>query len=395
MVKDHTNKRFYRTSRLMAAACAMTAGAMAMVPAQSATAEPINFLLLGDSITTNVGSTNPYSYYLQDLLVADGFVQGVDYDFLGGQSPSGADTFLSDGVTPFDSDLWGRGGYKAAEGPDTLLIRPPGVSIEFDLQNSPFSQDGGVTTDGVFTTQTGLTRTTATADVILLHVGTNHLWSDDPNNNLGSPSTFTQEALDQLNNLFSEVRVQWDAGNVSADAKILVAKVIPKGSRGSANTAVNDDVLRNTAVYNANIQAVIDALPEATADDIAFKALFTDVVDMFQIDATQELADSLGVATTDLNIDSDQWVDWVEVFDGGTNLQFDESNPLFPNIGGDPVVSNTNILGTDQVHPNDLGYELMANVWYQALLAEGVVPEPSSLALLGLGGLAMLRRRRA
>jgi lysophospholipase L1-like esterase len=43
----------------------------------------------------------------------------------------------------------------------------------------------------------------------------------------------------------------------------------------------------------------------------------------------------------------------------------------------------------DYLHPNDAGYAKMAEVWYSA-----VVPEPATIALLGLGGVALLRKRR-
>lgn len=400
-----TNGRFYRTSCLLAAA------GLAAAVSGAAAAAPTNILTLGDSISDGNSATNGYQYYLQDLFVQAGLKHGVHYDFIGGQIIDDFDTpstVLSDGTTPFDADGWGRDGYLAASSPDGVIglgIRQAHQSLAYDLHNNTID----VTTDengdptfvanrGVFTNDTGSGRAAAVADVILLQIGTNAIWSDDPDDDLNNPSPLTEDALDQFGTLLTELRAQWDAGNIASDAKILVAQIMPKGSRGSGNLAVNDDTVRNSAVYNANLQAVIDALPDSDADDIAFKNLFVNqLVDMFQIEATQGLADSLGVPITDINIDGDQWVDWIEVFDGSTNIDFDESSPIFSNVGGDPVEENPNILtgGNDLTHPTDLGYNILAHQWYNALLAEGIVPEPGSMALLGLGGLALLRRRRA
>jgi lysophospholipase L1-like esterase len=59
---------------------------------------------------------------------------------------------------------------------------------------------------------------------------------------------------------------------------------------------------------------------------------------------------------------------------------------------------NTTTDLADGLHPNQVGYDKMADAWFGALdpliSASLAVPEPSSLALTGLAGLALLRRRR-
>ena len=50
----------------------------------------------------------------------------------------------------------------------------------------------------------------------------------------------------------------------------------------------------------------------------------------------------------------------------------------------------TSLYADGTVHPNNAGYQLMANTWAAALQA----PEPSSIALIGAGSLSLLARRR-
>jgi len=48
----------------------------------------------------------------------------------------------------------------------------------------------------------------------------------------------------------------------------------------------------------------------------------------------------------------------------------------------------------DNLHPNDAGYAIMANVWLNGIESLQSVPEPSCFALLALGSVTLLGRRR-
>jgi lysophospholipase L1-like esterase len=47
----------------------------------------------------------------------------------------------------------------------------------------------------------------------------------------------------------------------------------------------------------------------------------------------------------------------------------------------------------DNLHPNDVGYAKMADIWYNALVTT-TIPDPATICLLGLGSLVLLRKRR-
>lgn len=53
---------------------------------------------------------------------------------------------------------------------------------------------------------------------------------------------------------------------------------------------------------------------------------------------------------------------------------------------------DTTLFGNGFNHPDNDGYDLMAQTWFEGI--EAVVPEPSSMLLLGLGGVTLLQRKR-
>jgi len=53
---------------------------------------------------------------------------------------------------------------------------------------------------------------------------------------------------------------------------------------------------------------------------------------------------------------------------------------------------NMDLLG-DNIHPTNLGYAIMANVWYNEMAAV-YIPEPGSLGLVLAGSGLLLQRRR-
>ncbi|MEM1354428.1 MAG: SGNH/GDSL hydrolase family protein [Planctomycetota bacterium] len=360
--------------------------------ADAAQADPNNILAFSDSITYGQGDDGSasewrgYSDYLQELLMAGGYVHGPDYDFIGGLGTGSG--LLSDGITPFDADRWGSQGALAAGSPNSNPFVGGGSgtkNLVYQLQNYATSQDGGTTLNGVFTglNAAGTAREIKTADTLLIHIGTNPLLGDSPSSpRFGSQGTVA-ETTAQFGSLLTELRTQWDAGRIAQDANIFVARIIPKAENSGGSSSDDDATVRNTALYNDQMVGLINDLPTTTAADAAFKSMFT-VVDMFDIQITPGLQNYLTPQELALvNIDGDNSVDWV--------LGLDESDP--GSFNDDTLEVNSALLTADQIHPTDLAYKVMAYQWYEAMKASGAVPEPGSFALVSLGLLSILSWR--
>jgi len=403
----------------------------------------LKVLPLGDSLTYGVGelgggtdvSVNEMGYrrYLQEML----WESGVDYDFLGGfgagrLSPFDPDAPIYTGQTmltnsrsqtrELDLDHFGWPGAKALGGTgqkgigralyytlpayfpvpvspstrDKVLNPHSNLKFAFDANNTQdvvvygglIQQiDAGAGTDFVGPNPGFAFDAAAVAassnpdattdwipqvpDVVLLHVGTNSL-------NILNTSPAT--AATQLEQLLGALERDWRDGLIAADAKILLADIVPK-----ASSKTDREVESLLVDYSFQYNELIDDAIATRGED--FASLIRRV-NMFEIEITPGLLDTLGLDDdTLLNPDpTDNFVDWV-------TGDYNESTNL-----GSITGPNTNLFGTtDFIHPAALGYRLMAYQWFQELKKIGVVPEPSSLVLLGwiLLGLSVSRERRA
>jgi lysophospholipase L1-like esterase len=214
---------------------------------------PCRIMPLGDSITFGLGSQNPDGGYRVELFrqaVLDGhdmtFVGTNPAGFFGAGGPNGPDTVEGQ---PFPGDHDGISG-------DTI----PGVSGRVDAAIEA--------TD---------------PDIILLHIGTNHLGGALPNGLLG-----------QLGDLLDQIIAD------APDALLVVAQIVP---RRQGNDSTED--------YNAGIPALVDERA-AQGDHVALVDMYTPFV----------------------------------------------NNPNFATA-----------LLNDIVHPNNAGYAVMAETWYEAIEA--------------------------
>ena len=80
----------------------------------------------------------------------------------------------------------------------------------------------------------------------------------------------------------------------------------------------------------------------------------------------------------------------------GKNVTLVDQYANFLTDTGDLTSIDQSLFSNGINHPDNAGYDLMAESWFGGIQAVVSVPEPSSTALLGLGALAIaLRRRRA
>lgn len=338
----------------------------AAIPSQAAS---LNIMPLGDSITFGVGSeaTGGYRQYLFNNLSGANTV-----DMVG--------TLADPGSASFDNDHFGISGIEA----DDANAASDSSGLIFQLK------DGGT---GVLQQ---LNTAGTTPDVILLHIGTNSRSTDITK---VTRSAREEAAISKLTRLVTYLDAELDAIGAT-NTKIVVAQIIPSafkqgdvtGSTDPLDTASQSTLslmwqynfLTNSGVSDRGIPGMIGALDSGISNRLL-------TTDMFRINIsdlnTTLLASQLGITEGDLltaiDPDSTGYVDWV--------LDYNELTNTF----GTTPTRNTN-LWADELHPTDMGYAIMAQVWENTLIDNGLadaIPEPASLALLAIGGIAMLGRR--
>lgn len=305
----------------------------AVVLCASTHASALSVMPMGDSLTYGTGSTTGAAYRgaLQELLTQ----AGVSFDFVGTQNSG---TYGLSGGS-FDAD---HAGYRGAEAASLKAVKWPD---EVPASDSLIGFLDSSNTWGSIPSM---------PDVILLHIGTNSndtdpLRTNDPH---GLGSEPFNSATNQLRRLFSYFADQPGLGGT----KILLAKLVPKVQDNGSNAA-KEARYQNIAAYNALLDDLVAEF--ATSADPAEQSLASRItlVDMFNAGSWVVDSDNDGI-------------------------------PDAPNL-----VSG--LLDIDGTHLTDAGYELMAQTWYDAMLSTQVIPEPGTLVLGGLGGLLLLRRRRA
>lgn len=344
--------------------------------AGTASADPIRIFAIGDSITDgrdDAGSPSTGGY--RQLLSSTLDLASIDHVFQGMRGNQAGAKW---------ERHWGRPGISA----DNWTVVDPYASTPYHNTRSlvnDFVDRANVSPTGIrhpsiygthdFRTHVWGTSTAPTHT--LLHIGTNTI----TNSASSVTSAVTQvNALLRTFDLLDSTLVPGGGGStfMRADGTILFANIIPK--------AVSFDTLANTFDYNAAISDkssdVYDNLTQDFIDRIQivdmFKVRVDDVIDGIHARTGIDLGVLLGY----LQRDGDEWVDWIEDYDEALGL------PLSASLVLNDVLWKKNTNTYDSVHPGVWGYEVMAQVWANA------IPEPTALALVVIGGLGLAFRRR-
>ena len=214
------------------------------------------------------------------------------------------------------------------------------------------------------------------------------------------------------------VHAQFSKASVAnTQSHVFVAGIIPAFSFGSLHSGGIIDVYNGTADYNSRVKNLLDTDP--TLNDAGstvtyhYVDMFSITVDELDLDWIASVVPGLTDQDSDFDVDADDVLalispeldagtDYVDWGLGFTEANFDEG--AYDSLDDEASFTgfNEDLLGVffngsegnEGVHPTDLGYAIMANVWYNA--SEPVlVPEPSSLLFVLAGTSLLMTRRRS
>ncbi len=302
--------------------------------ASHASADPLKILTVGDSITAGVGSTHGAGYRLplQNLLLG----AGVDFEFVGTQSGPGTPVPTLSNSSPMQTAHEGYPGARINAGSNSLFDH-----LGFDwVSNAP------VTDNTVFDT---LAANGDTPDVILLMIGTND-FNPTTSTNI-NPQHFALRQL--LMGLEAEL-----SDPAYANTKLLIAQIIDKpGALNNGSSEADKDKVR---IGNDNIDTFNNTI---MPNEIAGRST-----------AFQNATTMIAMPTVA------QWVTDINYLSGG--------NPETTQI------ANLTYMDPDGIHPNDTGYNVMAQTWFGAIDSIGLIPEPGTAVLLMAGTMLLASRRK-
>jgi len=354
---------------------------------------------LGDSITNGVNGAGDnvggYRHYLSLLAAGN---PALDLDFIGNRSSG-------DGS---DNQHWGVPAAQAQNDRDLSPDDVPGMlRAVHNITADPTSDLAA------FNPANGK------VDAMLVHAGTNSV--PGPNDVSNSSGAFgTTNAVNAMKNLllagtpgvtagvsgasFSPID-QAEAQGIHAQlsessvangqANVFVAGIVPLFEDfGLHNDAL--DTYNGVGNYNHQVKNLLDT--NSTLNDPASTVQYH-YVDMFSITVDEldlgwlaslftsnDESALLALISPELDASID-FVDWGFGFD---EMSWDEGAQGIDETSFDGV--NLDLMG-DMIHPTNLGYAVMANVWYNEMAAV-YIPEPGSLGLVLAGSGLLLQRRR-
>ena len=220
------------------------------------------------------------------------------------------------------------------------------------------------------------------------------------NLNYGDANTLSQSKL-----FANTVAAQTAAGNTIEAVTITLgfnelAALAPMQNTPAAQAAAVAAIPAALAAYRANYAGVLDQVRSLAPDaDLALLGYFNP----FPADPASPAAPIFNAGGTQLNgviqglaaQYGATYVDTAAPFVGNeARFTFQAAQPAGSSVGG----GFGGVLPVGNVHPNALGYDVIAAQVAAATSGATAVPEPSALALLGTGvafALGMVRRRRS